>query len=499
MPQTKKADNCIKVLWSNTREEWCLWFQWLRHSKCDFSLVFSILCVLAVVVGNVVLLIAINFWVSLLDKKAGDLNNPITAQVVGCCLLVGCFTILTALYIVVYGVKPLIRVLTSSSRVRGPLYRFWLIVASGSTNAITGVLAIYAIPYTPEFMQAVLLSVIPFMAQVWTYLLVVEERQRQYASFTLIGSLILCVLGILLSSFSSLVKVDTSTHVAPWEWSLVYFVSCVVFGLWCVVQRLYLDAITTRQDKKEASEITDEKVDLELSCTVECSAGLSPSCKKTDNAPDCYGAKEGKGDCGDVMDTSVSASDNTGEKLIVAQREWAKQDKDDLAAKVVLLFFGIVVQALVTFACVPVGAIPWFGGFDSVADAWRTFVATFNIIFESWENVRYGVVYTIGFFMSFLGCAYLNERSPTLASVVMQMAGPITSLVLIIAPAWDVFGEHGILGHKIGGVIMLLLAGCAYHVWEVTTLQFMWNRWKQQREEVGETAGEEAQQPQQGA
>ncbi|KAH9597070.1 hypothetical protein LSM04_001796 [Trypanosoma melophagium] len=481
----KKAKCSAIDIWDSTVSEWTMWFRGIREAKLDVTLAFAIICVLVVIIGNVILLISLNFWLSIFPvEEAATNSSQMAVQVIVSCFLVMCFSIVGIAYIVVFGIRPLWHALVDTNRVRGPLYRFLLLFASGATNALTGVLAVYSMSHTPEFLQSVFLSVIPFCAQVWTYLLVVEERKRRYLSITLIASFIFCVAGVLLSSMSSFIGDSTTDRTAPWDWALVYLASAVVFGLWCVVQRLYLDAIMIRHQMPvlvspstapDVPRRNDERM-------------VSPERNSTQiNIPDAsynYNDKDNL----DLAEIRGNTETGLSEPLLITQREWGKQNVDDFAAKTVLLLIGIMFQALVSFALFPVDAIPWFGTSSSASAAWHGFRKSCNFIFESWMNVRYGLLHTLGFFMSFLGCSYLNERSPTLASVVLQMAGPLTGVVLIVVPRWDVYGSHGVVGHKVGGVVLLLIAGVFYHVWDQASLREMrGDEQQQQQRQRGET------------
>ncbi|EKF39464.1 hypothetical protein MOQ_000309, partial [Trypanosoma cruzi marinkellei] len=476
MARHRKSEN----IWDVTVSEWKVSLQDMQEAKFTGGFLFAIICVLVVIVGNVILLIALNFWLSIFPPNEAASNaSQIAVQVIVCCFLVMCFFIVGVLFIVIYGVKPLWHALVDTNRVRGPLFRFMLLFASGATNAITGVLAVHAMSYTPEFIQAVLLSVIPFCAQLWTCVFIAEERKRRYLSITLIASFVFFVAGVLLSSMSSFLDLSETGRTAPWNWTLIYLASAVVFGMWCVVQRLYLDAVMFVPEADASHTSPDSAAPVCQADSVNVSATkIEPAGEKV--------AVGNDGECEEKPQPSPNARYQDGiqdkeegplsEPLLLAQREWGKQNKNDFAAKAVLLLVGIVFQALVSFACVPMDAIPWFGKAPNAADAWTSFRASCDFIFKNWNNVRYGILHTLGFFMSFVGCAYLNERSPTLASVVLQLSGPVTSLMLIIVPKWDVYGAHGILGHKIGGVILLLIAGLMYHVWDQASLKELLKR-----------------------
>ncbi|RNF14825.1 uncharacterized protein Tco025E_05696 [Trypanosoma conorhini] len=470
-------------LWDVTLSEWKVSWEDLRDSKLSGRLLFAIACVLVVIVGNVVLLIAVNFWLSIFPvDSAAPNSSQITVQVIVCCLLSMCFCLFGVVFLAVYGLRPLWQVLADTNRVRGPLYRLVLLFASGATNALSGVLSIHAMSYTPEFVQAVLLSVIPFCAQLWTYLLIPAERKRRYGSITLIASFFIFVAGVLLSSMSSFLDTTQTGHAAPWDWTLIYLASAVVFGLWCVIQRLYLDAVTFRSVASAApvgqgsaafaADAEDATAPRKPSgAGVETTAvGVGREGQVSATSPPNGAAASYQDECEGMAESSLT------DPLLVAHREWGKQNKDDLAAKAVLLLVGMAFQTLVSVACVPLDAIPWFGKASNATEAWAGFAASCNFIFAEWNNIRYGMLHTLGMLMSFVGCTYLNERSPTLASVVLQLSGPLTGLLLVIVPKWDVYGAHGVLAHKLGGVIMLIVAGMMYHVWDQASLRELVNK-----------------------
>lgn len=130
-----------------------------------------------------------------------------------------------------------------------------------------------------------------------------------------------------------------------------------------------------------------------------------------------------------------------------------------------LIYVGITFQTIFSLLQFPADAIPWYGTSLSALAAWHGFCKSFNFTFDNWRVIQYGLLNALGFAMSFIGCTFLNENSPTLASVVLQLAGPVTSLILIIHPQWNVFGQINYVGYKLGGVILLIIAGLFYHFW----------------------------------
>lgn len=468
----------------------------IQSTKASVSTFFAIFCVLLVLVGNVILLIALNFWLSImpLDSMAHN-SSQIAIQVVSMMFMLLFFTTFVVAFLVKYGFRPLWRVLVGGGRVGGPWYRLFLLFASGASNGISSVLSIYAMTYTPQFLQAVLLCAIPFSAQAWTVLFIPVERKRNYLSLFFIASFLFFAGGVVLSSWSSFT--DPEIH-ASVPWTFIYLISSIVFGLWCVVQRLYLDAVAMKADalawspeknpgedeqkragsnynhlpNHEDDDDNDNNEEEEAAVQAEADAQLQQEEE--------HQMHPGKLD-GTVVDNTTAvyvepvdgepaAGSEDEDALATAaqqhQRQWGQQSIDDTAAKLALLYVGVFFQIIVTFVCFPVDAIPWFGTSATVVDAWGAFANSVNFIFDSWINVRYGLLYSLGFAMSFIGCAYLNEHSPTLSSVVLQLAGPVTSLMIVLVPQWNVYHDVNHVGEKIGGIILLFCAAFLYHFWD---------------------------------
>lgn len=413
----------------------------IRNTKLNIGTTFALFCCILVLVGNVILLIALNFWLSIMPNNTVKHNSSqIAIQAIAMVFMLMFFFFFVVAFVMKYGFKPILRVLFTTECVRGRLYRLFLMFASGASNGISSVLSIYAMTYTPQFLQAVLLCAIPFSAQAWTVLFIPVERRRKYLSLFFITSFVLFVAGVLLSSLESFINPEIR---ASLPWALIYLLSSVVFGLWCVVQRLYLDAIVL---KPTALKLESHERDLnEPMQSVEERQALEQE-----------------------ENEAVAKHDGSYE---TQQRQWAQQNSFDTASKLTLLYLGIFFQLVVSVVCFPVDAIPWYGTSATVGDAWDAFSSSIVFMFASWDNVRYGLLYSLGFAMSFIGCTYLNEHSPTLSSVVMQLAGPVTSLMLIIVPQWNITEDGTNLGEKISGTILLFLAAMLYHFWDQHSLR----------------------------
>lgn len=493
--------------WKAMKEELQNTVDNIRSTQLNVAFLFAVFCVLFVIVGNVILLISINFWIVQFPVDALEHNSSqIAIQVVTMLLLAFLFSVLCAVFTAFYGALPLWHVLADRNRVGGPWYRLFLLFASGASNGISSVLAVYAMTHTPEFIQAVLLCCIPFSAQAWTVIFIPIERKRDYLSMFFIASFLLFVAGVLLSSLSAFLHPNEHGEKASLAWALLYLASSILFGLWCVVQRLYLDAVALKVlpeaegapscPKLRESSRTPQREELrDKAYTEELGASVTPA---TDPVPEC--TQKAGAACSEEGPRLFGMEDDdeelplTPSAELLAKRKWGSQNVDDNAAKMVLLVVGMLFQLLVSFLAFPVDAIPWFGTSDSALHAWEGFRNSIDFIFASWFHVRYGLLLTLGFAMSFIGCTYLNEHSPTLASVVLQLAGPITSLTIIIIPQWNVYQDSSSVGHKVGGVILLLVAALLYHLWEQQSLRVLLAKAEEakRRHEHAATSGDRA-------
>lgn len=465
----------------------------IRETKASPATFFAVFCVLMVLVGNVTLLIAINFWISVMpvDSLAHN-SSQIAIQVVAMILMIAFFSIFVAIFLVLYGYRPLVVILMSTDRMKGPWYRLFLLFASGATNGISSILSIYAMTYIAQFLQAVLLCAIPFSAQAWTILFISEERKRNYVSLFFVSSFVFFVAGVIVSSLSTFIDDNEGSSV---PWTLIYLASALVFGLWCVVQRLYLDAIQIRGEEGNVvpSHTVAGAVEVVLQDSDDEMEGAKLHMKREREDRDAVSSPENEPAANEevVFTTTNDPTVTTaGAKQQQQQhrRVWAKQDCDDLAAKLTLVFLGVLFEALVIFLCFPVDAIPWFGTSSSVGEAWGAFTYSVSYIFESWDHIRYGCLYSLGFAMSFIGCSYLNEQSPTLSSVVLQLAGPVTSLMIVIVPAWNVYDEQSHTAQKIGGIVLLFMAAVLYHFWDTHSAKQLLLAQQEAREEEEELA-----------
>ncbi|CCW62545.1 unnamed protein product [Phytomonas sp. EM1] len=445
----------VKKFKESVLNEFVQTYKDVRNQKITVGLFFAVLFVVMVIIGNVLWLIAQNFWyATLTETSSGGNSISLAILLITILFIEAVFMLLAIVFAMVYGVKEMWHAVVDTNRMRGPLYRFAVLIASGVLNGSSSVLQVYSFTHTPMLLQSILLCTIPLSAQVWTLIFIPEERKRDYLSFFFIVSFILLVAGIFIPSASTFKEAsEDDAKGVSLAWTFIYFLSCVVFGLWCVTQRLYLDALIVKEPKPQNS---SENVD-----------------KTTQPA----------------ADASESPSSLASDVILLAEkRSWGRQNVREISGKLVLLVGSILFQIILVIVLIPIDAIPWFGTSSSASDAAKGFSESFKLIFSSWHNIRYGLLTSFGTLLSFVGCTYLNEESPTLASVVLQIAGPFTSLVIIVFPQWNVYGDKAEPGYKVGGVVLLFVAAFLYHMWEQISLQKLLNRVHEPERQMTEEA-----------
>ncbi|KAG5511927.1 hypothetical protein JKF63_07752 [Porcisia hertigi] len=143
---------------------------------------------------------------------------------------------------------------------------------------------------------------------------------------------------------------------------------------------------------------------------------------------------------------------------------------EDTIVKLVMLAGETTIQMCFTLFLLPADALPWWGNSDSVRSTWSNFVEGLGCVFTIQENFFYCFLYTLGFVFTYIGCAYLNHYSAALCSIVSQLSSPVTALILVIVPSWNVHpnGESPWYLNLIA-ILFLCVAALIYVVWEEKT------------------------------
>jgi hypothetical protein len=137
--------------------------------------------------------------------------------------------------------------------------------------------------------------------------------------------------------------------------------------------------------------------------------------------------------------------------------------------KLVMLTGDTIGQFLMIMMILPTDAIPWWGSSSTVGGAWSNFSDGIRCVFTCPDNIWYCLVYSGGFIFTYVGSAYLNHYSATLCGMIGQLSSPVSALLLVLVPRWNL--NQGTTPWYFSAIaIVLLIAGTLlYSVWEEMT------------------------------
>ena len=142
---------------------------------------------------------------------------------------------------------------------------------------------------------------------------------------------------------------------------------------------------------------------------------------------------------------------------------------EDTTVKLVMLAADTTIQALMAFCLMPMDALPWFGGSDSIREVWQNLDDGVDCVLHCPKNLRYCLLYSMGFVLVYIAAAYLNRYSVTLCSMVSQLSGPITALVLIAFPSLNMTGDAAPWYVSVFAVVLLSFGTIIYVYWDEMT------------------------------
>ncbi|CAJ1016058.1 hypothetical protein Q4I32_000845 [Leishmania shawi] len=143
---------------------------------------------------------------------------------------------------------------------------------------------------------------------------------------------------------------------------------------------------------------------------------------------------------------------------------------EDTIVKLVMLASETTIQMCFTLCLLPADALPWWGNSNTVSATWDNFVDGIRCVFTIRENFLYCFLYTLGFVFTYIGCAYLNHYSAALCSIVTQLSSPVTALMLVIVPSWNVqLDGDSPWYYNLIAIFFLCVAALLYVMWEEMT------------------------------
>lgn len=419
-------------------------------------LVLAAMCALVTVVGSCAVTISSNFWLNSFPNasSSGQFAVALFAAV--------SYFIFFSLLLVPLGYQHGWHVvkcafLGQRFRWRPFLGRLALLFCVGLNDIGTSLLSFFAIPHTSETVQALLQTTIPFFALGLSCVLVRGEWGRTRVTRNLVLSFAFMMAGLVVASwrdiFGSASASSSPAHADAAAWAAIYVLSCAVYAGWCVAQRLYLDGC----------------IAFHAACGAASSSGGGTLLEPSADAA-----------------TSSSSSQSVHSPLVAGPVAIP-----DAVQKLTMLVGDAFFTMLLAVALLPIDALPWFGTSPDVGTSWQRFTSGLRFIFDNTHhNAWLGVGYVASEVSTYVSCAYLNAYSPTLSSFVVQLAGPVTALLVVGFPALQPASSgasgsgsgSGSAGggdgqdrsalqvlEQVGGTLLVAAACLLYYRWEVET------------------------------
>ncbi|CAG9567292.1 conserved hypothetical protein [Leishmania major strain Friedlin] len=545
-----------------------------RERLCKMSLtqiLWIILLVALVMVGNFMQIVMLNFW--LISFPSDGTPGNYTAFAVPGIFFAVLFVLLLGAY----------------TAIRRPSLRFarhahgWVIlIGVGFCDAFNSWLATYAASYTSEVLQALFSNLCPLYA-VFLCKWILHDTRR-YANVYIVSVFVLTICGILAASLYGLIK-DHNMGEGKW-WILIFFLSMPFRVLMNVWQSLYMIVYThdpnfvlwlrmrlaTAEEAAEpvsaaergSNEVTPDTSDTFFRGGADVVAGpaspLDADCAKVASSIARYndrtlmsGLEDEEDDkeelrnarparhaktklANSVKPSSVDANDDDAVGDSTEAHEPVASDSsdgtasggvaitpaaspdepatsrvnehgavhdlsgvedgeylrptatgapplptrtmftvrynqgEDTVVKLVMLAGETVIQLCFTLCLLPADALPWWGNSETVSATLDNFAEGIRCVFTIRDNFLYCFLYTLGFVFTYVGCAYLNHYSAALCSIVTQLSSPVTALMLVIVPSWNVQVDgDSPWYYNMFAIFFLCVAALIYVMWEEMT------------------------------
>ena len=400
--------------------------------------------------GNATTVVALNWWLLTFPSTA---SGPFAVQVFSGLLYFGCFFVCLIVAAVIWGIKPLMHVTFGTEGGTKPKFRrLWIVALMGLTDLASNLPVIFATPHVPEILQAFLETTVTPWALLLTYIFVKGERSKHYRSPFLLFSLLLTAGGGLTSAIPPKAHISiagkyTENIPSLVGWIGVYAATAIVYGGWCVLQRLYCDG-----------------------------APIPP----TGSRPSSIVAWPGHVQAIEEQTAKSGEVDDEERLSLLVQRAGAMNGKEKWIPyaglnKLVMLFGDTLFQLLFTFAFLPLDALPWFGTSPNIQSTWSRFTAGMECIATCPGSLKYCLLYSFGYVVSYIGSAYLNHVSPTLSSMFIELSAPSCAVLLLIVPSWNVAAGSG-------SVLWYQQSAAAVMISAATVLYYLWERKEEERE-----------------
>ncbi|KAG5511926.1 hypothetical protein JKF63_07751 [Porcisia hertigi] len=382
-----------------------------------------------------------------------------------------------------------------------------LLFGIGAMDALNSIMAIYAAANTPEVLQALFVSLVPIYSAVFTKWLLKDKRD--YANPYVIVSFLLIATGVAIASLfnyaathhhdmkggpgaagnrtamkdslfdfflggSSSRQTSSSPSVALDRrlWCFVFFLSVPPTVLMNVWQTMYMIRYTSNDQLTDC--LADYANDEENEEGDDDAASIS-SVQSTrvldDNADHHCDAAHRPSALAPVSTQTLAGSASGSLSSASAPTQHHPLHGEDTSVKLVMLTSDTAIQAIMALLLLPVDALPWFGGSDSIREVVQNLEEGIDCVLHCPHNMTFCILYSTGFVLVYIASAYLNRYSVTLCSMVSQLSGPITALILIAFPSLNMTGDASPWYVSIFAIIVLSCGTVVYVYWDEMTME----------------------------
>ncbi|KAG5487739.1 hypothetical protein LSCM1_08105 [Leishmania martiniquensis] len=390
-----------------------------------------------------------------------------------------------------------------------------LLLGIGAMDALNSAMAIYAAANTPEVLQALFVSLVPIYSAVFTKWLLKDPRD--YANLYVVVSFALIASGVALASLFNYViahrhhaehgsgsseaavggRATRKFRLATFSegpsslsavaldqqlWCLIFFLSVPPTVLMNVWQTMYMIRYTSNDQLTAYLAEHVNEAEYEESDNSAATAAPGQRTRLVDNegvAPHPLSTAE----AGEAVDpvplrspgaaspgTSSDGSVHGHYRLHVPHSELHLHG-EDASVKLVMLTADTTIQAILAFVLMPMDALPWFGGSSSIQEVVQNLEDGIDCVLHCPRNMRYCILYSTGFVLVYIASAYLNRYSVTLCSMVSQLSGPITALVLIAFPSLNMTGDASPWYVSVFAILLLSCGTVMYVYWDEMTVE----------------------------
>ncbi|SYZ62525.1 hypothetical_protein (plasmid) [Leishmania braziliensis MHOM/BR/75/M2904] len=373
---------------------------------------------------------------------------------------------------------------------------WWLLLGIGAMDALNSAMAIYAAANTPEVLQALFVSLVPIYSAVFTKWLLKDPRD--YTNPYVVVSFVLIATGVALASLFNYIvthrhhtkdgsgrsQAVVGGHGMPKEFQLDTFAdgSSSSLSAMALDQRLWCLIFFLSVPPTVLMNVWQTMYMIRYTSSDELTAYLTEHADEVEYLEGDDGtAAAAAGQHAQLLDGAVhqppSGNPAPGPSLGgPGHRPHAPHSEvplhgEDVSVKLVMLTSDTAIQAILALVMMPMDALPWFGGSNSIREVVENLSEGVDCVLHCPRNMRYCILYSTGFVLVYIASAYLNRYSVTLCSMVSQLSGPITALVLIIFPSLNITGDASPWYVSVFAVLLLSCGTVLYVYWDEMTVE----------------------------